>query len=122
MPEGRSAQPTRRGTWRWPSRARRAKAATSCAEAISGPSSPPRKSRGSWPEQGPFDGILVTAAPPAVPAALLEQLADGGRLVVPVGADDAQELKIYDRVGDEIQTQTLDRVRFVPLLKGTRAK
>jgi putative membrane protein len=50
-----------------------------------------------WPEEGPFDGILVTAAPPEVPQALLEQLAPGGRMVVPVGGDGVQELQVFDR-------------------------
>ena len=73
-----------------------------------------------WVGEGPFDGILVTAAPATVPQALIDQLAAGGRLVVPVGGDDLQELRVYDRVGEEVQVQTLESVRFVPLLKGTR--
>ncbi len=71
-----------------------------------------------WPEEGPFDGILVTAAPRIVPEALLEQLAPGGRLVVPVGADTIQQLTVYDRTDRGIQQTTLDQVRFVPLVKG----
>jgi protein-L-isoaspartate(D-aspartate) O-methyltransferase len=71
-----------------------------------------------WPEEGPFDGILVTAAPPVVPDALLEQLAEGGRLVVPVGRQGSQELRIYDRVDDEIEVTSGNKVRFVPLVKG----
>ncbi|MGE0625497.1 MAG: protein-L-isoaspartate(D-aspartate) O-methyltransferase [Pseudomonadales bacterium] len=70
-----------------------------------------------WPEEGPFDGILVTAAPRVVPQALLEQLAPGGRLVVPVGAD-TQQLTVYDRTERGIERRTLDQVRFVPLVKG----
>ena len=73
-----------------------------------------------WPEEGPFDGILVTAAPRVVPQALLDQLAPGGRLVVPVGGDEGQELKVYDRTEEGITTETLEYVRFVPLVKGTR--
>lgn len=73
-----------------------------------------------WLEEGPFDGILVTAAAPRVPEALLSQLAPGGRLVVPVGGEEVQQLKVYDRLDDRIEEQTLDSVRFVPLLKGTR--
>ncbi|HEX7034812.1 MAG TPA: protein-L-isoaspartate(D-aspartate) O-methyltransferase [Pseudomonadales bacterium] len=73
-----------------------------------------------WPEESPFDGILVTAAPPEVPQALLDQLAPGGRLVVPVGAEGAQELRIYDRTDDGIRMETLEYVRFVPLVKGRR--
>ncbi|MFU8817754.1 MAG: protein-L-isoaspartate O-methyltransferase [Pseudomonadales bacterium] len=73
-----------------------------------------------WAEEGPFDGILVTAAPPEVPQALLDQLAIGGRLVVPVGGDDVQELKVYDRTENGHRMATLEYVRFVPLLKGRR--
>lgn len=71
-----------------------------------------------WPEEGPFDGILVTAAPRVVPDALLEQLAPGGRLVVPVGADSIQQLTVYDRTERGVERKTLDQVRFVPLVKG----
>ncbi len=71
-----------------------------------------------WPEVGPFDGILVTAAPPTVPAALLEQLAVGGRLVVPVGGDADQALMVYDRTEEGIVSETVEQVRFVPLVKG----
>ena len=73
-----------------------------------------------WPEEGPFDGILVTAAPPEVPQTLLDQLAVGGRMVVPVGGDGVQELKVYDRTEGGHRVETLDYVRFVPLLKGRR--
>lgn len=71
-----------------------------------------------WPEEGPFDGILVSAAPRMVPEALLEQLAPGGRLVVPVGGDDVQELTVYDLKDGVIETTTVERVRFVPLVRG----
>jgi len=73
-----------------------------------------------WPEEGPFDGILVTAAPPSVPEALLLQLKIGGRLVVPVGEEGVQELKVVDRLERGYRVDTLDPVRFVPLLKGKR--
>jgi protein-L-isoaspartate(D-aspartate) O-methyltransferase len=71
-----------------------------------------------WAGEGPFDGILVTAAPPHVPEALLEQLAPGGRMVVPVGGDSVQELKVFERGDDGIEERTLERVRFVPLVRG----
>lgn len=71
-----------------------------------------------WPERGPFDAIMTTAAPQQIPQELLEQLADGGRLVIPVGGDDHQELKLITRHGNEFESQTLDMVRFVPLLRG----
>ena len=71
-----------------------------------------------WPEQAPFDAILVTAAPAAVPDELLTQLADGGRMVLPVGAGELQELRVIDRDGDAFNEHTLDYVRFVPLCRG----
>ncbi|MBA4502790.1 protein-L-isoaspartate(D-aspartate) O-methyltransferase [Marinobacterium marinum] len=72
-----------------------------------------------WADQAPFDGILVTAAPREVPAELLEQLAVGGRLVIPVG-DEHQTLKRVVRINeDEYKTEILESVRFVPLLSGT---
>ncbi|KGK42523.1 protein-L-isoaspartate O-methyltransferase [Nitrincola sp. A-D6] len=71
-----------------------------------------------WPENGPFDGILVTAAPAEVPAELLEQLAPGGRLVIPVGGD-LQQLKLVIRHDDDnYTTEVLEGVKFVPLLSG----
>jgi protein-L-isoaspartate(D-aspartate) O-methyltransferase len=72
-----------------------------------------------WPEVAPFDGILVTAAPRSVPEALLEQLAVGGRMVVPVGGDSDQALMVYDRTESGIVSETVEQVRFVPLVKGT---
>jgi protein-L-isoaspartate(D-aspartate) O-methyltransferase len=72
-----------------------------------------------WPDQGPFDGIIVTAAARSVPAALLEQLAVGGRLVIPVGDDRGQELKVIDRTEEGLHEESLEYVRFVPLLRGT---
>lgn len=72
-----------------------------------------------WPDKAPFDGILVTAAPREIPRELLEQLAIGGRLVIPVG-DAEQTLKRITRVAEEqYETETLETVRFVPLLSGT---
>lgn len=71
-----------------------------------------------WPEVAPFDGILVTAAPRSVPEALLEQLAVGGRMVVPVGGDSDQALMVYDRTESGIVSETVEQVRFVPLVKG----
>ena len=69
-----------------------------------------------WPEVGPFDGILVAAAPEQVPTALLDQLADGGRLVIPVGGDGAQTLKLIERSGERLNEQLLLPVSFVPLV------
>ncbi len=77
-----------------------------------------------WPARAPFDGILLTAAPHAVPAALFEQLAVGGRLIAPVGPDGRQELLCYTKKLDGTKAETrIDRrslgaVCFVPLLPG----
>lgn len=68
-------------------------------------------------EVAPFDGIIVAAAAPAVPPALKEQLADGGRLVIPVGKGDTQTLKLITRHGERYTEETLEAVRFVPMLE-----
>ncbi len=73
-----------------------------------------------WSAESPFDAILVAAAPPEVPEILLQQLADNGRMVLPVGGDDVQELRVIDRHGDDFVTEMVEYVRFVPLLKGVR--
>ncbi len=73
-----------------------------------------------WPEQGPFAGILVSAAPRTVPKELMEQLEVGGRMVVPVGDGDVQELRVIDRTAEGFEEQVVEYVRFVPLLKGLR--
>ncbi len=71
-----------------------------------------------WRSQAPFDGILVTAAPETVPEELLEQLEDGGRLVLPVGAPGGQSLVSMTRRGTQFERRELLRVSFVPLVKG----
>ena len=78
-----------------------------------------RHSDGSWgwPQYGPYDAILVTAAPAQVPPELLTQLADGGRMVIPVGEGE-QFLTVVTREGDEFIHQRVEAVRFVPLLAG----
>ncbi|MCG6872028.1 MAG: protein-L-isoaspartate(D-aspartate) O-methyltransferase [Gammaproteobacteria bacterium] len=70
------------------------------------------------PEHAPYDGILVTAAPAEIPQALLAQLGEGGRLVIPVGDRYAQDLRVITRHGDEFEERRLERVRFVPMLDG----
>tara|TARA_B100000767_G_scaffold246925_1_gene246842 strand:- start:1077 stop:1742 length:666 start_codon:yes stop_codon:yes gene_type:complete len=75
-----------------------------------------------WPEHGPFDGILVTAAPPVLPELLLEQLAIGGRLIVPVGNGNEQDLRVIDRTEEGFVENVHDRVNFVPLLGGVTHK
>lgn len=71
-----------------------------------------------WPEQGPFDGIIVTAAPVQVPDQLLMQLAVGGRMVIPAGNAGRQVLRVIDRDLDGFHESQLDGVQFVPLLDG----
>ena len=74
--------------------------------------------RWGWPERGPFDGILVTAAPEQVPKPLFEQLAVGGRMVIPVGGSKQQELYVITRQYSGFTTERLDPVLFVPLTMG----
>ena len=71
---------------------------------------------GGWPEASPFDAIVVTAAAPAVPPPLLAQLAPGGRLVIPIGDLNMQELVIYERTGSGLTERRGGGVRFVPLI------
>lgn len=70
---------------------------------------------GGWPDEAPFDAILVTAAAPSVPEALVEQLGDGARLVIPIGSGD-QELVRVTRGRDGLVRESLLPVRFVPLV------
>jgi protein-L-isoaspartate(D-aspartate) O-methyltransferase len=74
-----------------------------------------------WNALGPYNGIIVTAAAAEVPQALLDQLALGGRLVIPVGAGETQELLLIVREEDGYSRHVLDLVRFVPLLNGPLA-
>ncbi len=72
-----------------------------------------------WQSQAPFQGIVVAAAPDTVPQALLDQLDDGGRLVIPIGGSGAQKLVQVTRDGDEFHERGLGLVSFVPLVAGT---
>jgi protein-L-isoaspartate(D-aspartate) O-methyltransferase len=72
-----------------------------------------------WKAHAPYDGILVAAAPLVVPETLLQQLKLGGRLIVPIGAEGAQELVRFTRKEQRIDRQSLGPVAFVPLLGGT---
>jgi protein-L-isoaspartate(D-aspartate) O-methyltransferase len=74
---------------------------------------------GGWKSQKPFDGILVAAAPLAVPEALFAQLANRGRLIVPVGPEGAQQLIRFTRNDDRLDREVLGAVAFVPMLGGT---
>jgi protein-L-isoaspartate(D-aspartate) O-methyltransferase len=69
-----------------------------------------------WSEFAPYDGIIVTAAAPEVPDALLHQLADGGRLVIPVGDLDTQSLRIITKEGEQFRVREDRGFKFVPLI------
>ncbi len=71
-----------------------------------------------WPEHAPFDAIIVTCAPSHIPAALQEQLAEGGRMVIPVGGPGDQELVLLIKEKGEIRRKDIIPVRFVPMMRG----
>jgi protein-L-isoaspartate(D-aspartate) O-methyltransferase len=73
-----------------------------------------------WPSQGPFDGIIVTAAPPRIPQDLVDQLAEGGRMIIPVGTEN-QELRLLVKQDGKIIEKSLTAVLFVPLVSGVKA-
>ena len=76
-----------------------------------------------WPEEAPFDGIIVTAAPPEIPGALKEQLRPGGRLVIPVGKDSQMLLAVRrSEDGRQYTEKTVCGVRFVPMTGGPSPK
>ena len=70
-----------------------------------------------WPEHAPFDSIIVTAAPDHVPQPLIEQLKEGGRLIIPVGKTYAQRLYAYEKRGGALKETAVIPVRFVPLTR-----
>ena len=73
-----------------------------------------------WPALAPYNGIIVTAVAPEVPQALLDQLAPGGRMVIPVGnVGETQQLLLIVREEHGFSRRVLGTVRFVPLLNGT---
>ncbi|MBM4168186.1 MAG: protein-L-isoaspartate(D-aspartate) O-methyltransferase [Ignavibacteria bacterium] len=69
-----------------------------------------------WSEFAPYDGVLVTAAAPDVPPALLQQLAIGGRLVIPIGDLDTQQLHVVTKLEDGVATKMINGFKFVPLI------
>ena len=73
-----------------------------------------------WPEHAPFRGILVSAAPEKIPEALMEQLAVGGRIIIPIGHREGQKLLSVVRTRTGFVEKNLDPVSFVPMRKGTR--
>jgi len=72
-----------------------------------------------WPKYGPYDAIIVAAAPPELPEKLLEQLAADGRLIIPVGPPGRQDLIMVTRKDDHFEQVSLGAVSFVPLVPGT---
>jgi protein-L-isoaspartate(D-aspartate) O-methyltransferase len=74
-----------------------------------------------WPEAAPFAAIIVTAAPPDVPEALRNQLADGGRLVIPVGGPYFQQLMLMIRSGNTFESHAIEPVAFVPMRRPTQS-
>ena len=72
-----------------------------------------------WPEQAPFQGILVSAAPVKIPDALTEQLDIGGRMIIPIGHSGEQKLLSITRTRTRFMEKFLDPVSFVPMLRGT---
>ncbi len=72
-----------------------------------------------WTEFAPFDGIIVTAGAPCIPDPLVKQLADGGRLVIPIGDLDIQRLHVIHRDGERFDTKEIYGFKFVPLI-GTK--
>ena len=69
-----------------------------------------------WSEFAPYDGIIVTAAAPDVPDPLLRQLAEGGRLVIPIGNLDAQDLHVFVKRGETFESHVVKGFKFVPLI------
>ncbi len=69
-----------------------------------------------WPDEAPYERIIVTAAAPVIPPQLLEQLCIGGLLVIPVGKQDQQELQVVERRERDVRVQSLGRCVFVPLV------
>lgn len=69
-----------------------------------------------WPEHAPFDAIIVTAAPTEIPEPLKEQLADGGKMIIPVGERFAQELVLLQKSNGKLKRKSITPVRFVPMV------
>jgi protein-L-isoaspartate(D-aspartate) O-methyltransferase len=69
-----------------------------------------------WPEAAPFDAVVVAAAGPQIPRSLVEQLAEGGRMIIPVGSPVQQDLQLLRNIGGQVHATRLDPCRFVPLI------
>jgi protein-L-isoaspartate(D-aspartate) O-methyltransferase len=70
-----------------------------------------------WPDAAPFDAVIVTCAPQRVPQPLVDQLKEGGRMIIPVGPDGNQELYILRKKGGKVEKQAVLPVRFVPMVR-----
>ena len=75
-----------------------------------------------WPEEAPFDAIIVTCAPDKVPEPLVDQLKDGGRMVIPVGERFAQQLYLLEKKNGQLKESATLPVRFVPMVRETQKK
>jgi protein-L-isoaspartate(D-aspartate) O-methyltransferase len=75
-----------------------------------------------WPEHAPFDSIIVTCAPERVPQPLLDQLKEGGRMIIPVGVKFAQELYLFEKKNGRLQQSAVLPVRFVPMVREEEKK
>jgi len=75
-----------------------------------------------WPEHAPFDSVIVTCAPEHIPQALIDQLKDGGRMIIPVGSPGDQQLYLLRKHGDKIDQQAVLPVRFVPMTRKPAAE
>jgi len=69
-----------------------------------------------WSEHAPYDAIIVTAGAPSIPDALVNQLNEGGRLAIPVGNKEAQQLIVGTKISGKLQTEVIDGFKFVPLI------
>jgi protein-L-isoaspartate(D-aspartate) O-methyltransferase len=69
-----------------------------------------------WPDESPFDRVIVTAGSPQVPPPLIQQLGEGGRLVAPVGDEESQRLTVVEKVGGQVHTRTMGECKFVRLV------
>jgi protein-L-isoaspartate(D-aspartate) O-methyltransferase len=75
-----------------------------------------------WPEEAPFDAIIVTCAPEKVPKPLIDQLKDGGRMVIPVGERFAQQLYLFEKKNGQLKESATLPVRFVPMVREGQKK
>jgi protein-L-isoaspartate(D-aspartate) O-methyltransferase len=75
-----------------------------------------------WPEAAPFDAIIVTCAPQEVPQPLIDQLQDGGRMIIPVGERFAQQLYLLEKKNGQLKESATLPVRFVPMLREAQKK